>query len=412
MKLGRFGLNLADFAKEVVRQNNLDLGSRTRGMEGKLDVIATSSALDMIVEATPASPNLVVPATTDLDAIIAATSNPRPRNTPPVDTRSAGTVKIVVPNYGMYPLRPLAHAQLAEHCGIHKTYYDRCLAEAPDLLTLNVRHWLQQRGSDARMLRILDGYVRADLSDKYRPLDNLDLLKAVLPPLQASGANIVSCEVTESRMYIKALSKKITFQAKVGDIIEAGILIQNSEVGLGALSVVPFLNRLVCTNGMVCNEFGTRRAHLGKRTGGGDVPSEWLRDETRAVEDAAFFMRVQDTVAAAFDEAKFAKIAETITKSTKRDLDGAQPKQVIEVVRDRFQFTNAEADAMFQHLCSGNDFTQWGVANAATRAAADVESYDRATEIEKLGYNIVALGEPEWMRIVKDAREAAKAAVN
>ena len=55
------------------------------------------------------------------------------------------------------------------------------------------------------MVRTLDDRIRAFVSNKYRRLDNFDLIEAVLPTLEEGNANIVSCEVTEKYLYLKAI---------------------------------------------------------------------------------------------------------------------------------------------------------------------------------------------------------------
>jgi hypothetical protein len=47
--------------------------------------------------------------------------------------------------------------------------------------------------------------------------------------------------------------------------------------------------------------------------------------------------------------------------------------------------------------------SQWGLANAVTRAAQDVESYDRATELEALGGDVVILPAGEWKALASAA---------
>src|SRR5262245_14401480 len=98
-----------------------------------------------------------------------------------------------------------AHGQLSQHLGIPKAYYDRMRAEQPALLAGNVNTWFKADATNKRMLRTLDGQVRAVLSPKYRPLDNFDLANVVLPTLIDRKAEIVSAELTETRMYIKAI---------------------------------------------------------------------------------------------------------------------------------------------------------------------------------------------------------------
>jgi len=99
------------------------------------------------------------------------------------------------------------HIQLGNLCDIPKRYYDKLLA-CPDLLRENVGHWLGEN-TDKRMFRILDGNVRAILSDKYRRLDNYDLAENILPMLVDAKADVESCEITENKIYIKAITHKV-----------------------------------------------------------------------------------------------------------------------------------------------------------------------------------------------------------
>ena len=52
-----------------------------------------------------------------------------------------------------------------------------------------------------------------------------------------------------------------------------------------------------------------------------------------------------------------------------------------------------------QHLIEDNDLTLYGLSNAVTRHSQDVESYDRATELESIGYNILTMQPALWNRI-------------
>ena len=164
-------------------------------------------------------------------------------------------------NGGM-TLRSIAHQQLAATLSIPKPYYDRMLADAPDLLSANVNRWLEKQPAK-KLIRTLDGQVRAILSDSYRPLDNLDLAEAVIPRLIGLEAEVVSGEVTENRFYLKAVTAKIEGEVKKGDSIRAGLVVSNSEVGQGSLRVEALDFRLVCLNGMI-RESAIRKAHLGR----------------------------------------------------------------------------------------------------------------------------------------------------
>src|SRR6185369_9125843 len=100
-------------------------------------------------------------------------------------------------------------------------------------------------------VRTFDNQVRAFLSDSYRPLDNFDLAEAVLPKLAGLGCRVESCEVTESRFYLKAVTERISGEVKKGDVVQAGLVVSNSEVGQGALRIEELDFRLVCLNGMI-----------------------------------------------------------------------------------------------------------------------------------------------------------------
>ena len=67
--------------------------------------------------------------------------------------------------YG-FGIGELAHQQIANRLGIPYRYYQKMQNEAPELLDRNVNCWLNQNPK-RRMIRVLDGNVRAFLSDLY-----------------------------------------------------------------------------------------------------------------------------------------------------------------------------------------------------------------------------------------------------
>src|SRR5262249_41625075 len=91
--------------------------------------------------------------------------------------------RVEVAGQGTFEPTPIAHRQIGERIGIPAKYYDRMRIEAPDLLASNVNHWLRE-SDEKRLVRTLDGNARAFLSDRYRRLDNFELLEAALPTLQ------------------------------------------------------------------------------------------------------------------------------------------------------------------------------------------------------------------------------------
>lgn len=304
-----------------------------------------------------------------------------------------------------------AQQQIGTAVGIPKTYYDRMATEAPALLASNVNHWFQNQPGKHLVRTINDDadkrIIRAVCGSKYRPLDSYDLLEATLPELVAAGCKIHSAEVTERRLYIQASTGRIQGEVTVGDVVEAGIVISNSEVGSGALNVVPMVYRLKCTNGMVTQDYAYQRRHVGRGHGGSkdDVgAAEFFTDETKKADDKALFMKARDTVRGVLSEAGFSKVLAKM-KQAAGDKSTAAPEKIVERTARRFDLTEGEGAGVVRHLIEGGDLTRWGLLNAVTRTAQDATDYDRAMELERAGGLILELPRNDWSKLADDDKE-------
>ena len=305
-----------------------------------------------------------------------------------------------------FKIRGLFHSQVEDHLKIPKPYYQRMLANAPVLLRRNVNHWLAQDTS-TRLIRTLDGKARAFLSDRYRVLDNYDLCQSILPLFAKKGLKVISSEITESRMYIKAICPELTSEIKglkIGDVVQGGVSVWNSETGCGTVGAESFIYTLACHNGMTVPMSGMRKHHLGRRYNGDDMSArEIFRDETREADDKAFFMKVQDVVADCVSEDRFgkiiAKINSAVTDNEILSPKGRPVEDVIEVTRKAFDITETEGASIMKHLVNGGDLSRWGVVSAVTRTAQDVDSYDRFDELQRIGGEILELPKSRWAEI-------------
>ena len=125
-----------------------------------------------------------------------------------------------------------AHRQIGTRLGIPAKYYGKMLAEHPDLLVTNVNAWFGREPAE-RMLRVLDGKVRAYLSNSYMRMDHYEIFASVLPVIgEIPDVQFVSCHITDNRMYIKAVNPNLAAEVAPGDTVKAGVVISNSEVGL------------------------------------------------------------------------------------------------------------------------------------------------------------------------------------
>ena len=306
--------------------------------------------------------------------------------------------------------RELMHEQIADRLGVPSRYYQKMRTEAPELLRKNVNHWLAASG-DRKLLRTyapdsgkittagdspLEG--RAFLSGGYKPLENYDMLEAIVPPLMGSGLRVASSDITERRLYMQLVTDKIQAvvrmmrpgtHERMNDPIQMGLVVSNSEVGSGALSIQVLVYRLVCTNGLIIGEDlpGFRKVHLGRTIGDGD--ESLLSEETKRLTSAAIFAQARDFITAAVSQTTLDGIANRLNGVAAVTLQ--DPEKAVELVTKRFDLSEDEHKGVMANLIAGGDVSQWGLTNAVTRLANETPSYDRAIDLETIGGKIVGL---------------------
>jgi hypothetical protein len=300
-----------------------------------------------------------------------------------------------------YSASPTRHClrQICARSGIPSQYADRMTGEHAELLAKNINHWWQH-APEKRMLRtLLNGshVARAFLSERYRPLENADLAAAILPKLENLHCEVLSCEITETRMYIQAATPKV--EAKlVGDRVRAGIVVSNSEVGAGSLALEPLLYYLRCLNGMVM-PVAMRRYHIGRRNDPLfelESAAEYYSDATREMDDRAFWMKVKDVADGVFDEGRFNALVDKFENATEQKI---KPVEAVEEITERFGFNETEKDAVLNHLIESGQANLFGLINAVTRTATDVESYDRSVTLQRVGGEILELPKSTWTKL-------------
>lgn len=309
----------------------------------------------------------------------------------------------------------VAHENIRTRLKIPAVYYNRCLEQRPELLATQINSWLHDPGYDdkgkkieigERMVRTLFGSARAVLSNRYRPLDNFDLMLALQPILDAQDdLRMESCDVTERHFYLKMVSEKLKVDkhadgSEIGDTIQAGFCIVNSEVGCSSLRVEPLVWKLSCCNGAIMADRAMRKYHVGRISNGteGDGAAQFFSDATRAADDRAFFMKVKDVVEGSMSEAGFQEALETIKTGQQRAIQNG-PQAVVDKTAKAVNLSGIEADSVLKHLAEGGDMSQWGLTNAVTAMSQEVKDYDRATELERVGGSIMQYDDVQWDRL-------------
>jgi len=325
--------------------------------------------------------------------------------------------------------------QLASYIDVPFRYIKRMRdEEAPELMCKNLNHWLKRvpEKSKGRLLRSLksveDGSAgnevkfRSFHSDRYSIFDDEDLFAACfgqghdnpataehyrkmspLGRLQSKyGLDIVSMNITDNKFYLKVtfphLRADVATVGEVGDIVQYGLSIGNSEVGKGAIHVDGLLYRLICSNGMVVGKTLNRR-HLGQRNEFGEVA---MRDDTRIAYKDAMFKMIRDVIEDTSNEVAFKQVTESIRLAQDSD-QIVRPIKAVEYASKELSLSSSEAEKVTESLIMNRDYSQWGMVNAITATANVVDDYDRASELEVLGGQILTFPKQQWRQYAQAA---------
>lgn len=291
--------------------------------------------------------------------------------------------------------------------------------------TVDVVHPADQRSFLARCYRGGDGQpgvARALLSNGYKIVDDIDVLTAALAGARDAGirTEVVRCDLTERTMRVTLGAPDLCAQApellrgyrspfeqgaqrvgRDGDVafwravaaregqgyapgtepvVFAGVTVRNSEVGYGAVVLVPELLVQVCRNGLVLNMFAERKVHAGARLDDGVVN---YSADTHQKNLDLIQAKTRDTIAH-FLTPEFitARVAEIEAKA------GAEltaPEKQVKVIGKELGFSEARTDEVLAHFIKGGKLTAGGVLSAITSVAQTIEDGDDAAELQELG---------------------------
>lgn len=305
----------------------------------------------------------------------------------------------VTPSAGLYLPTAICDEGLADKFRIPVAYVRRLRREATDLWDANVNGWLA-RSSGRYLLRGLrgdgdTGVARAFLSDRYKIIDNLDVLMAALAGMREAGVTegIDTCDLTERRMYVRVVAEEVRalapellagyrspFTGAEGadnPVVFAGFVISNSETGCGAFTITPRLVVQVCRNGMSITTDALRSVHLGGRLDEGVV--RWSSD-THDKNLALVTAKTRDAISTFLDvDYVKAKIRE-MTATARTEI--TNPEKVIELVAAKLHFTAEQQADILSHFIKGADLSAGGVMHAVTSAAQTQADADLAHEME------------------------------
>ncbi len=159
------------------------------------------------------------------------------------------------------PVAVTAQKLIANRLNIPYPYLKRCPV---DIQAQNLNHWIKKERNDALFFRFDADTVRAVFTPKYKPVDNIPVIKRILSLGYSADAE-VSCSLDKDFMSLSIMNDSNSFDID-GDEFRPGISVSNSEVGLSSVSIAAFIYRLVCTNGLIQkNKNGSSFRHVSSR---------------------------------------------------------------------------------------------------------------------------------------------------
>jgi hypothetical protein len=205
-------------------------------------------------------------------------------------------------------LRELAFSQLCAKAGAPAPY----VRALPAKLQVALVNWGLGHEPQNALLRLADNEVRAIVSERYAAIDDTFLLEVVDDVLKSAGYRddaLVRAAATGPHTLLRITVPAFGVAVKRDDIIEWGLDLANSELGLRSVQVTPITHRLVCTNGMRAwkSEAGLRMRHVGD--------ADRLRDQLRDAVPVAF-------AEAKGDIARWVKATELLIDNALEEIEG------------------------------------------------------------------------------------------
>ncbi len=171
-------------------------------------------------------------------------------------------------------------------------------------------------------------------------------------------------------------------------VVFAGLQINNSETGGGAMVIAPRIIFQICDNGLALTADALRAVHLGGKLEEGLI--RWSEDTTRKQIDL-ITAKTSDAVATFLDvdyvNTVIARLEEHSDKPVR------EPVRQIERLGKQFGFSQQEQETILAAFVAGGQPTAGGVLNAVTAAAQTLADPDRAADLEVLALDaMMAVG--------------------
>lgn len=229
-------------------------------------------------------------------------------------------------------------------------------------------NWLVQNGAYEKdvLLRVQDeNRVRALLSGRFESFDHLELLRLLGDFV--GDATVRWQHLDDEVLHLSLSYPNTATEVKVGDVVETGVHISNSEVGMRSVTVCAYVYRLKCSNGVIGRDSGSQ--YRFRHTGDGDK----LRQAVQAAMSDVW-MNAQGIVA---------KYKQALQEMVDRPIDAIES-----VSKDR-GLTQDEFKRVLESFNEEPGRTRFELSQAFSRAAQVMESAERSFELQRVAYDVL-----------------------
>jgi hypothetical protein len=251
--------------------------------------------------------------------------------------------------HDVWPFSDLAMSQFCQKLDIPVRYFRRL----PDEMKIVVANYdLERLKGTSFLVRGKGEWIRAFLSAEYVACNNSEIAQTAESLLRNGALDVKSFVLEETHMFLKIISEDI-MDRNAG--LKAGIMIGNSEVGMGSVSVEPFVFRKPCTNDLIVSqEKSFRHAHIHL------TAHELTRRMAEAISEG---FQVASSVLDAFLKTREVKVVD--------------PLEVIRKIAEEREFSQKLTDDVVSSYMVEPESNWFGVINSFTNAAQKLAPIQR-----------------------------------
>lgn len=242
-----------------------------------------------------------------------------------------------------------------------------------NIFNFHLDQTVEKKGDKEWLIRTKNDVCRACLSDRYSIIDNEDIIHSIYETFKDENIEVVGNSIDHTYMNLRLKMTEIQLNAGTEqnkDPLFLGVHVLNSEVGASSVIIYLIIYREVCTNGLVreiSRGGGYKQRHI---------------------------INPNDTQSAIAE--KFANVLREGIESlelfaSSKDKKVSKPEKVIEEIVNRERLPKEMTERVVKSYLEEEDPTEYGILNAFTRSAREMNFVDRL-EVEKLAGKLLSEG--------------------